>query len=755
MAIPKLLKSLRISEKQSINVKNTKIPDGAWWHTAYGNGTYIAANGDDEPLIIYSKDGNTWFKGTGFEDAPSHDGCFEVAGYGDGVFIAAASTSFYRSENGVNWTKVTVESVSGDPIGGDDVTLAYGNGTFVMVGSPITCVCVSKDKGLSWQYYPVLDGSSSIRGWGCIFSNTRNKFIFIDRDNYRLLESTDGITWTIAGDLGITKSAYNMIEFNGKLILSSSSALLTYDASTLSLIHQEDLINDDGNAKYRNFTIYNNAVYVTRWLTDGFQYLYRSYDGIAWEQVKQLCYNFDITSMVSNDTNQLILLGRDGKVIYGHQNWAEGASSITQGQDSSIDYGDTLYSMMNGFQRTGDTMISPGTIGGVPNPKADDEVANKNYVDTNTIAATDGVGTNTVLTNASIDLASDPSTDMQAATKAYVDNAGGAYYVSILDRESIKKIPQEYQKGKNIILKELYDEYYSSYSHSTEYLYNITHMYGCPTEIVPLEYIECDGRQYIETEYVPYHGTRILMDFQNTKAASHLFGARTAFQDTAFLVCWETNFSYCVQVANGAYNGGSFDISQRHTIEMTGSEFYVDGQLTTTMPEEEFYCSYPLYIGGCSNSDLTTENMVGKIYKMVIQESDSDIAHVFVPARNTLTGDVGLYDLWDQEFYVDASGAGYIAGPEIESSNIKIVYFSSPWNSSIGYCHAETMFGVTCLHWNSYSSDLGGAADSPIYYNSSTSISSTTGYYRPIRVSTAAPTSSDGQVGDIWIQYFN
>ena len=39
------------------------------------------------------------------------------------------------------------------------------------------------------------------------------------------------------------------------------------------------------------------------------------------------------------------------------------------------------------------------------------------------------------------------------------------------------------------------------------------------------------------------------------------------------------------------------------------------------------------------------------------------------------------------------------------------------------------------------------------YWYASTPLSSSTGYYRPIRVSTAAPTASDGNVGDIWIQY--
>lgn len=47
----------------------------------------------------------------------------------------------------------------------------------------------------------------------------------------------------------------------------------------------------------------------------------------------------------------------------------------------------------------------------------------------------------------------------------------------------------------------------------------------------------------------------------------------------------------------------------------------------------------------------------------------------------------------------------------------------------------------------------GGTFTGAIQYNGTTTVSSTTGYYRPIRVSTVAPTSSDGNIGDIWIQY--
>lgn len=50
---------------------------------------------------------------------------------------------------------------------------------------------------------------------------------------------------------------------------------------------------------------------------------------------------------------------------------------------------------------------------------------------------------------------------------------------------------------------------------------------------------------------------------------------------------------------------------------------------------------------------------------------------------------------------------------------------------------------------NSYSPIIFGS----IQRDNTTTVTSSTGYYRPIRLSTKEPTASDGYVGDIWIQY--
>lgn len=55
--------------------------------------------------------------------------------------------------------------------------------------------------------------------------------------------------------------------------------------------------------------------------------------------------------------------------------------------------------------------------------------------------------------------------------------------------------------------------------------------------------------------------------------------------------------------------------------------------------------------------------------------------------------------------------------------------------------------------WGPITTMDSGNISTPIQRNSSTYISSSTGYYRPIRISTSEPTASDGNIGDIWIQY--
>ena len=96
----------------------------------------------------------------------------------------------------------------------------------------------------------------------------------------------------------------------------------------------------------------------------------------------------------------------------------------------------------------------------------------------------------------------------------------------------------------------------------------------------------------------------------------------------------------------------------------------------------------------------------------------------------------------------------YILTTRPTGSNVLYFYDLKQASANNGYA---TTYAKYCMINSSGSWSVGSssskAAAGAIYYNGQTNLISTTGYYRPIRVSTSAPTSSDGYVGDIWIQY--
>lgn len=97
----------------------------------------------------------------------------------------------------------------------------------------------------------------------------------------------------------------------------------------------------------------------------------------------------------------------------------------------------------------------------------------------------------------------------------------------------------------------------------------------------------------------------------------------------------------------------------------------------------------------------------------------------------------------------------YVLTTRPTGSNVLYFYDLKQASANNGYA---TTYAKYCMINSSDSWSVGSSSSKQVagalYHNGTTNIIATTGYYRPIRVSTSAPTSSDGYVGDIWIQYF-
>lgn len=97
----------------------------------------------------------------------------------------------------------------------------------------------------------------------------------------------------------------------------------------------------------------------------------------------------------------------------------------------------------------------------------------------------------------------------------------------------------------------------------------------------------------------------------------------------------------------------------------------------------------------------------------------------------------------------------YMYDAPVENSTTDTIYFYSPYSYNQMGERVRYVYLAASNTWNGiYVSTLNSFASSK-YYNGETLISSSTGYYRPIRVSMSAPTASDGNIGDIWVVYSN
>lgn len=175
-----------------------------------------------------------------------------------------------------------------------------------------------------------------------------------------------------------------------------------------------------------------------------------------------------------------------------------------------------------------------------------------------------------------------------------------------------------------------------------------------------VDYVETNGTQYIDTGFKPNQNTRVVVDFKADNVAQHVWGSRIEWRNNSFLCCWETNFDWCVQINASNFNGGSFDAKARHTVEMSCTEFKVDGTTTATYSVDAFQCTNNLLIASVQNSEQS-ENFVGKYYSFKVYDGNN-LVRDYVPVKNS-QGVYGLYDRINDTFSPSTgslTGGGYI-----------------------------------------------------------------------------------------------
>ena len=172
----------------------------------FGNNLFVAVGVSG--TIVTSPDGITWTTQT----SGTTNGLNKVC-YGNGLYVAVgASGTIVTSDDGTTWTTQTSGSTKAL------LSVCFGNGLYVAIEQTYDC-CISND-GTTWTKYRVRSYTDS--SYDICYGN--NKFLIVGPTCWY---SSDGITWTQAGNLG-SGNIQNAHYFNGQYITTMAYDPISY-----------------------------------------------------------------------------------------------------------------------------------------------------------------------------------------------------------------------------------------------------------------------------------------------------------------------------------------------------------------------------------------------------------------------------------------------------------------------------------------------------------------------------------------------
>lgn len=192
-------------------------------------------------------------------------------------------------------------------------------------------------------------------------------------------------------------------------------------------------------------------------------------------------------------------------------------------------------------------------------------------------------------------------------------------------------------------------------------------MAGIPLHITPLSYIRGTGTQYITTGFNLRSTDVVKTRWKFEGTAGNCYGCYSGPS---------ASDNFCLYVsASGTdsyirYNGqlvrdfkpAPFSFCD---IEHGPGGFYAYGSKVTDFNPSTFTCSAPLYIFMLANS--SSAKITAMFYGLTVYRDGEQVCN-FIPARNELTGDVGVWESVAGQFYGNAGTGAFTAGPEVNFS---------------------------------------------------------------------------------------
>ena len=179
-----------------------------------------------------------------------------------------------------------------------------------------------------------------------------------------------------------------------------------------------------------------------------------------------------------------------------------------------------------------------------------------------------------------------------------------------------------------------------------------------------LTYIECTGKQYINTGYVVKEDDVIDMYYISTSTSSAdkaLFGVAESGNGV-----WTTIYSNTAYVRFGSTSSVSISNARlRYKLSLRKGKMDIDGSqaspVFTTLP------TIPLYVFA-SNNNNSSVNMYGYCRSMgfKISKTSGEVVMDLKPCKRDADGMIGMLDLVSGQFYASETDTEFIGGAELQ-----------------------------------------------------------------------------------------
>lgn len=184
-----------------------------------------------------------------------------------------------------------------------------------------------------------------------------------------------------------------------------------------------------------------------------------------------------------------------------------------------------------------------------------------------------------------------------------------------------------------------------------------------PEGYTKLKYIQSDGRQYINTFFVPDNYSRVVMDVEPLSGKQSVyFGVRDNDEENAFIFRHMEDRSVIYEYGKNTATRIVESLTERINIDVNMNECSY-GTITFSAQESEFKCSYNLILFGYSKLGVVEEErLTGRLYSCRIY-NDGTLVRNFIPCIDP-ENRIGLYDIIDETFYPNLGEGEFVAGKE-------------------------------------------------------------------------------------------